>query len=922
MPKTKMHETLPLNCRISNKRRPLLFPLAIALFLALFFVRGAKAHAATYYIDPGCSVNGNGTTTDTNGQSQVCASSSGGAGPFNTWASVAWAAGNTYLQRGGTTFHGEVTVGASGTAENPITLGSYGSTNAIIQPTTTLSSWTRVGDTNVYYASLATTPTQVFISGSYVQPAHWPTNVGASTATYESTTSAGTTTHLVDTGLSAFTLTQLTGAEIWLYIGTYMASGWAIETATITGFDGEGTATASPAFAPATRADQAYYLTAPPSSTNTFSNKSWMMTANTWFYDQTAQLLYVWAPSGGSPGSVDVSTINYGVYALDKSYVTVNDITVQYAAKGGIFFDTSAGNITGITVSNCALNWDNSFAVAFSHYPSYNVIDSTVTNCTSDHTASAYVTGATGTLFYSAISVFNGSSGDSVTNNIITNVGMYPILPADSAGALMGYPVYTTAGMTITGNTITNILSTGITMCMSDSLISENTVTNTNLNPYLTDGGGIYIAGLYHPLTFADSNEVSYNTLTNAGKGIYYDQPSSNGKVHNNTVIAGAMGEYGMLFHDALNMIVYDNFIIGPFGFDIGVIVHEDYDYSSDVSPLPVPTNSYFHNNIIVAGGSGMTGLEVIGPYTPGAYYVFNNDFEGMATGVYSGDDSGLIAAIENNIFHNNTINIYAYEANASSINYNDYYPNTGNDFEYNNVTEPFLSWKSLVGSDVNSLSSDPLFTDGSGSYSQATDFVLQSGSPCVNAGVNVGLTTDYAGNPVNNPPSIGAYEFEANFGLPQETITASAGTGGTISPSGSVSVNYGANQSFAITPSAEYAIASVAADGSSVGAVSSYTFNDVTSNHTITASFTPVRYTVAITTRGTGSGTVSISPTGTSFPAGTVVTLTANPASNSTFGGWSGACSGDDSSCLLTMNGNERVTATFQGERSRNGRE
>jgi hypothetical protein len=69
-------------------------------------------------------------------------------------------------------------------------------------------------------------------------------------------------------------------------------------------------------------------------------------------------------------------------------------------------------------------------------------------------------------------------------------------------------------------------------------------------------------------------------------------------------------------------------------------------------------------------------------------------------------------------------------------------------------------------------------------------------------------------------------------------TITASAGSHGSITPSGSVSVNYGASQTFNITPNSGYHVANVLMDGSSVGAVTSYTFTNVTANHTISASF------------------------------------------------------------------------------------
>ncbi len=70
-------------------------------------------------------------------------------------------------------------------------------------------------------------------------------------------------------------------------------------------------------------------------------------------------------------------------------------------------------------------------------------------------------------------------------------------------------------------------------------------------------------------------------------------------------------------------------------------------------------------------------------------------------------------------------------------------------------------------------------------------------------------------------------------------TISASAGSGGTISPSGSVSVASGASQTFTISPYSNYSISSVVVDGVNQGAISSYTLNNVTANHTITASFT-----------------------------------------------------------------------------------
>ena len=69
-------------------------------------------------------------------------------------------------------------------------------------------------------------------------------------------------------------------------------------------------------------------------------------------------------------------------------------------------------------------------------------------------------------------------------------------------------------------------------------------------------------------------------------------------------------------------------------------------------------------------------------------------------------------------------------------------------------------------------------------------------------------------------------------------TIRASAGANGTISPAGWTSVGEGGEQIFTITPDAGYAVAKVLVDGRSVGAVTSYTFRNVTQDHTIEAVF------------------------------------------------------------------------------------
>ena len=81
-------------------------------------------------------------------------------------------------------------------------------------------------------------------------------------------------------------------------------------------------------------------------------------------------------------------------------------------------------------------------------------------------------------------------------------------------------------------------------------------------------------------------------------------------------------------------------------------------------------------------------------------------------------------------------------------------------------------------------------------------------------------------------------YNGGGGSGYSYYTIKATAGAGGSISPSGNVSVREGRDQTFTITPDKDYAVANVKIDGKSIGAVKSYTFENVRRTHTIEVIF------------------------------------------------------------------------------------
>jgi len=103
-------------------------------------------------------------------------------------------------------------------------------------------------------------------------------------------------------------------------------------------------------------------------------------------------------------------------------------------------------------------------------------------------------------------------------------------------------------------------------------------------------------------------------------------------------------------------------------------------------------------------------------------------------------------------------------------------------------------------------------------------------------------------------------HTISATFAIDTYTITVTAGENGSISPSGPVTVNHGDDQTFTITPDSGYGVQDVTVDGTSAGAVTTYTFENVTANHTIESTFSALpTYTITASAGDNGS----ISPSG-----------------------------------------------------------
>jgi hypothetical protein len=148
-----------------------------------------------------------------------------------------------------------------------------------------------------------------------------------------------------------------------------------------------------------------------------------------------------------------------------------------------------------------------------------------------------------------------------------------------------------------------------------------------------------------------------------------------------------------------------------------------------------------------------------------------------------------------------------------------------------------------------------------------------------------------------------------ATFSGAQVSLSTSVVGPGTIqqSPSGT-SFNSGTSITLTAVPNANAAFTGWSgACAGSANPVCTFTLN---ANTSVTASFVNI-YT--LTTSVVGPGSITQSPTGTSFNSGTLITLTAVPGTNATFTSWAGACAASTNPvCTFAISANTSVSATF----------
>jgi hypothetical protein len=243
------------------------------------------------------------------------------------------------------------------------------------------------------------------------------------------------------------------------------------------------------------------------------------------------------------------------------------------------------------------------------------------------------------------------------------------------------------------------------------------TITNGNAS----NGGGIYLYNSSPTI----SNCIFSGNLAGSGGGMYneyYCSPrvtNCNFSGNSASSCGGGMYNYWYCSPRVTNCIFSDNSANGAAGM-----------YNLRCCS-PTVTNCIFSDNSATYHGGGMYNLNWSSPT------VTNCNFSGNSASSCGG---GMLSynsspAIINNIIVSNTASrgggIYADDASYPIIDYNDVWNNTGGDYDG-------------CSAGPNDISQDPLFV-----HPAADDYHLQPGSPCIDAGTNVGAPTeDIEGNP------------------------------------------------------------------------------------------------------------------------------------------------------------------------------
>lgn len=530
------------------KLRNLITTLAVAVT--------SICNAAIYYVSPTGNDNNNGLS------------------PSAAWRTISKVDQSAYIfqpgdqilfQRGGK-YYGQFTAGNSGTVALPITIGDYGTGELpIISGCRIVTGWTQHSG-NIWKATLAFKPTQVYTGNSRVVPARQP-NFGTY---YRNTQASGNQIFSND-------LTQPAGFWNGCRISIKCTSS-TVDTIRVTNY-ANGTLT----------------LASNPTNSN-MGNETWgffltgklalLDSPNEWFWDSSTNQLYLWCANNQNPNNLVVEASTYSAGILlpwMRHHFVMRNLAFEKQTYAGVEVAGAYSN----TIQNCVFN---SSYFGIRSYGSNNTY-------TNNLVKNTYATGILAIIQ-------EPNAGTLIENNTLTSIARF-IGEGETAWGYMGIRCVGN-GITVRLNKLDSIGYTAIE-CGGNQLIEKNVIKNSMVT--LNDGAGIAFDN-------ADGLIVQDNIIYNIVGSFEASQPPLNDDRHNvgvyfgNTSIKNTTVRRNTVFNTATginvdhtmissNLTIRDNVLFDN-DIQISVSDYSNYNTPNSSPPYYVPnfTDTY-ENNIL-----------------------------------------------------------------------------------------------------------------------------------------------------------------------------------------------------------------------------------------------------------------------------------------------------------------------------------
>jgi len=386
----------------------------------------------------------------------------------------------------------------------------------------------------------------------------------------------------------------------------------------------------------------------------------------------------------------------------------------------------------------------------------------------------------------------NGGSGGvgsaTVTDNLIYNSFLNTPGSANLDNCV-AFSAVDRGTIYVDGNTIEGCGASGIWMTSNaaNATITANIVNNTGnagINPYFElDGGSIYIgrntvtnccadfddAVGIHINGSTDKMTIEYNsssgnrnlTATAEDGGGFASDFASNNTWRYNV----AFDNYGKCFYSrAGDSVVFAYNLCYNNGEGISVSGQSNHSFYAfpDTRDGTASTTSFLHNTLYhndrgVGIGPNYQTEILAGDYIDGLVIRGN-----------------IVNATSSAISAEKYLYIFSNQLDNATFDHNLYHGASVFGYDINDVTLTLGEWQ------ARGYDTDVIMAGGQFTNSTSTDFTLQSGSPAINAGVDLGYTSDYAGNAIEGLPDLGAFEFITvlnQFILNGGTLNLSGGT-------------------------------------------------------------------------------------------------------------------------------------------------